>query len=100
MSMEIPDSTTESIIKPDATYESDREIIVEEIINLENKMEPVRKQLEVILQTGENMKGMVAELQNKLRAYQDMLFELQTALVQLRQISGPRRKALEPASIN
>lgn len=84
-----------TIEQPDFTYESDREILMSEIIDIQNKMSILTKGLQEVVSKGQNPE----ELKNMLHKYDDAILFLEAELRKLRKISGPRQ-APKPASIN
>lgn len=85
-----------TIEQPDFTYESDREILISEIIEAQRKMESVRLGLEETIRKG----GDVKELKQRLDGCRNEIEMLEEALNRLREISGPRSKSKEAMSIN
>lgn len=84
-----------TVEKPDFTYESDREILTSEIINIQNKMSVLTRGLQEVVTSSKNPE----ETRNMLQGYERQLLVLENELRKLREISGPR-KAPDPASIN
>ena len=71
--------------KPDATYESDREIIMSEIIDVQRKMDSLAQSLQQAIKRGADF----ASLKESLDQNMDELILLENALKKLREISGP-----------
>lgn len=82
--------------KPDVTYESDREIIMSEVIEVQRRMDSLAQLLRQAIKEGTDS----ASLKESLDHNMDELIMLENALRKLREISGPVSQEDKDLSVN